>query len=283
VSAREQWRAQLEAWAIPPAIVAAAPESPYGFPAAPFVSRGGRAATADPTATTHRALEALAEGGTVLDVGCGGGATSLPLAGRAGVVVGVDAQEDMLEGFVANARAAGVEAVPVQGRWPDVVDRVPHADVAVAGHVLYNVPDLEPFVRALAEVVRRRIVFELTDRHPLHWMNDLWVTFHGLERPDGPTADDAVAAIAEIDDLEPHIERGAIPPGPGGFAARSDAIALVRRRLCLDRSRDDEIERALGERLRQRDGGWNVGPSGPQPIATIRIDQPDSSADDRDV
>ena len=92
----------------------------------------------------------------MLDVGCGGGATSLPLAGRAGVLVGVDAQEDMLEGFLANARAAGVDAEAVHGRWPDVADRVGQVDVAVVGHVLYNVADLEPFARSLAAVARRR-------------------------------------------------------------------------------------------------------------------------------
>ena len=124
----------------------------------------------------------------MLDVGCGGGATSLPLAGRAGVLVGVDAQEDMLEGFLANARAAGVEAEAVHGRWPDVADRIGQVDVAVVGHVLYNVADLEPFARSLAAVARRRVVFELTERHPLHWMNDLWLRFHDLERPEGPTA-----------------------------------------------------------------------------------------------
>ena len=61
-------------------------------------------------------------------------------------------------------------------------------DVAVAGHVLYNVADLEPFARSLAAVARSGVVFELTERHPLHWMNDLWLRFHDLERPDGPVA-----------------------------------------------------------------------------------------------
>ena len=61
--------------------------------------------------------------------------------------------------------------------------------------MLYNVANLEPFARSLAAVARGRVVFELTERHPLHWMNDLWLRFHDLERPDGPTAEDALDAL----------------------------------------------------------------------------------------
>jgi len=265
------WRAQLESWAIPPAILAAAPESPYGFPAELFQTRGapdaGRTA---PTPTTLRALERLPEGGRVLDVGSGGGATSLPLAGRAGVLIGVDAQEDMLEGFLANARAAGVSAEAVHGGWPDVAGTIPPVDVALAGHVLYNVADLEPFVRATAGVARNRVVFELTERHPLSWMSDLWVRFHGLERPSGPTCDDAVDAIGETG-FDPQIERWEAPPRGGGFARRADALALVRRRLCLPASEDEALAVALGPRLAEHDGLWSAGPND-QALATIWFD-----------
>ena len=257
MTALDRWRDQLDAWAIPEAIVAAAPEPPWGFPVETF-RRRGQASAIVRTTTTRRALEALPPGGSVLDVGVGGGATSLPLARWAGVIIGLDGQADMLHGFLANASAAGVQAEAVEGRWPFAADRVAHVDIVMAGHVLYNVADLGPFIRALDEHARSRIVLELTDRHPLDWMRDLWRGFHDLDRPTGPTATDAVDAIAELgfDVRREDHETSDL----GSFARREDAVALVRRRLCLPADRDDEIANALGDRLHPADDGWDIGP-----------------------
>jgi SAM-dependent methyltransferase len=259
VTAADRWREQLASWALPDEIVSKAPESPWGFSTECF-RRRGEAAPDPETPTTRRALEALPEGGTVLDVGVGGGATSLPLAGRAGSIVGVDQQLDMLEGFLANAAAAGVEARTATGAWPEVSANVEHADVVVAGHVFYNIPELEPFARALDGHARRRVVVELTERHPLDWMRDLWLRFHELERPNGPTADDAEAALRDLGfqvAREGRLIRGG--SGGGGFRRREDAIHVVRKRLCLQADRDPEIAEALGGRLREIDGLWDVG------------------------
>lgn len=261
-SATERWGEQLRAWAIPEEILAAAPESPYGFPTEPFRSRAESAMDGLPTPTTARALEALPEGGTVLDVGVGAGSTSMPLAARASMITGVDGSEDMLAAFREVAEARGVSVRTVLGRWPDVAEGVERADVAVCGHVFYNVQDLPPFVRALTGHARGRVVMELTATHPLAWMNDLWTRFHGLERPSGPTADDAEEVLRELG-LEPGredrvVEARAQPSS--GFERRADAVALVRRRLCLDDGRDEDVARALGDRLADRDGLWSAGP-----------------------
>lgn len=71
-------------------------------------------------------------------------------------------------------------------------------DVVVCHHVLYNVPRLGPFAQALDEHAGRHVVIEITDRHAWSWMDDLWLRFHGLERPEGPTANDAEAALREL-------------------------------------------------------------------------------------
>lgn len=262
MNAAERWREQLAAWAIPESILAAAPEPPWGFSSELFGRRGAGVATREPvTPTTARVLEVLPDEGTVLDVGVGGGAISLPLTPRAGSIVGVDPQEDMLGVFRTNAASVGVDAHTVLGAWPDVANEVEAADIVVVGHVVYNVSELGPFVRALDTHARLRVVVELTGRHPLAWMSDLWMRFHALERPAGPTAEDVLAVLAEIGIRAQHDDRSVTAEDGGAwYAGREEAIHLVRKRLCLPANRDEEISEALGSRLREVDGLWDVGP-----------------------
>ena len=75
MTAADHWRQALAGWAIPSHILAAAPESPWGFPVSQFAWRAD--ALMDlPTPSQGRAFEVLPEGGSVLDVGCGAGAAS---------------------------------------------------------------------------------------------------------------------------------------------------------------------------------------------------------------
>ena len=257
--AAERWARALRAWAIPESILEAAPESPYGFPTEVFRRRGERATGSDPTPTTQRALETLPEGGTVLDIGVGGGMTSLPLASRASTIVGVDGSAEMLAAFEGTAESLGVTARTVLGTWPEVADQAATADVVVCGHVLYNVQQVTPFVRALTDKAARRVVVELTERHPWTWMNDLWQRFHSLSRPDTPTAADAESVLRELGIEASGEDRIDIGPS-GGFKRRGDAVAFMRRRLCLPPNRDPELVLALGDRLAERGGLWSAGP-----------------------
>jgi len=260
VSALERWARALASWAIPDEILAAAPESPWGFPAELFRVRAERAIAREASASTRRALEALPPEGSVLDVGVGGGAASLPLARVASLLVGVDSSPDMLVTFAEGARARGVTTMVLEGSWPDAAAEAPPTDVVVCHHVLYNVADLGPFVLALDAHARRRVVIEITATHPLTWMSPLWARFHGLERPSGPTASDALEALGELG-LHAEREDELRTPLSSGFERRQDAVALVRRRLCLPPERDEEIAEALGELLIERDGLWSAGPA----------------------
>jgi SAM-dependent methyltransferase len=115
-----------------------------------FRSRARRAGSGPATPSNREAARHLPAGGSVLDVGAGGGAASLPLADLAGRLVAVDESADMVAAFLAAAEAAGVPASGVEGHWPEVAGRVDPADVVVCHHVLYNVADLAPSDDAVA-------------------------------------------------------------------------------------------------------------------------------------
>jgi len=257
----------MREWALPEAILAAAPESPWGLPIEPFRTRAERAVPGELTFSNRRARDALPPWGTVLDVGVGAGAASLPLPPRCALIVGVDSSAESLTEFRRQARRVGVKAQTVKGVWPAVERRVTVADVVVCNHVAYNVGDLAPFALALNAHARRRVVMEVTKQHPTLWMADLWLRFHGLARPTRPDADDAVSLLRGLG-LPVRRHAAVHARGAGGFVRREDAVAWIRRRLCLDAARDSEVASALGERLIHEDGLWSVRPPD-QPVVTV--------------
>jgi SAM-dependent methyltransferase len=188
-------------------------------------------------------LEALPAGGSVLDVGVGAGAGSLPLASRAGSIVGVDERSEMLEAFVDVADKREIKHEEILGRWPDVAPTAPTADVVVCHHVFYNAPDLAAFASALAEHARGRVVVEMTESHPMSLHNDLWLKFHDIRRPNRPTAADAIAVLQEVG-FRPTVDLW-VRPKVTRFRTRSELIAFVRQRVCLSPDDDPQLDALL--------------------------------------
>jgi SAM-dependent methyltransferase len=242
--AARRWADGLAAWAVPEHILASAPESPHRFDVGLF-ARIADEALERVTPSQRIAGEGLPAGGSVLDVGCGGGAGSLPLAPAAALLVGVDESPGMLTAFAERAEAQGVAHAEVEGSWPDAADRAPVTDVVVCHNVLYNVPDLLPFIARLDDHARSRVVVELTAHHPLSWMNPYWRELHGIERPEVPTAQDA-AAVARDGGYDVQVERWDRPMHSD--RTPDELVAFIRQRLCLGPDRDEEI-RALTSRF----------------------------------
>ncbi len=251
----ERWAEALGRWSIPEWILARAVESPWTLPPSLF------AADATPTGALHRiAAESLPPGGTVLDVGCGGGGASLPLADVASRIVGVDESAEMLESFAGAARSLAVPFDAVQGRWPDVAASapgdaldsvVPVCDVVVGRNVVYNVAELADFVVALGSHAAVVVVVELTEKHPSSWLAPLWKHFWGLDLPDEPTA----ALFGEVLETLGVAPRVGVDRRPAVKAAGLDDryVSFVRRRLCLDPARDAEVRSCI-------EAMWPSGP-----------------------
>ncbi|PXY22346.1 class I SAM-dependent methyltransferase [Prauserella muralis] len=260
MTASEHWAEQLRAWRIPEPILAAAEDSPWVLPRHVFTRRADALVAEPEGASFPAAWRALARPGTVLDVGAGAGAASLPLAARATRITAVDSDAALLAEFAHRAARLGAEAVTVHGTWPDVAGETEPAHVVLCHHVVYNAPAITEFLTALTAHARRLVVVELAAAHPLTSLNDLWLRFHGLARPQGPTAEDAVAVLAELG-ITPTVERWRRERS--GSAEHPDFGTLVdvtRRRLCLPRERAGEV----AEALRERAGGGirDLGSSG---------------------
>ena len=168
-----QWRADLAAWAIPGHITAAVADSPWVLPRQVFARRTDRLRLSPGGPSFQQAWEALDPPGAVLDVGSGAGAACLPLAARTTFLTAIDQDEQMLGLLARRASAAGLAACLVLGSWPAVAGQVAAADVVTCHHVVYNVPDLAPFLRALTSHAQRRVVLEMTAVHPLAALNPL--------------------------------------------------------------------------------------------------------------
>lgn len=242
IPAADRWAEQLAGWGVPEHILARAPESPWAHETSRFAvdAAGEHAAVDTPSLAWSR--EVLPPvGGTVLDVGCGGGRGSIPLAPEATEITGVDTSPEMLDTFARSARARGIAHRTVLGSWPDVAPASPVADVVVCHHVVYDVADIVPFVLALTDRARLAVVVELTVRHPLSGWTEAWEHFWGVIRPDGPTDLDLVDIVAALG-LRPEHERWSrrvVDDGP--------SLATARRRLCLTPDRDDELADWLAE------------------------------------
>jgi hypothetical protein len=95
------------------------------------------------------------------------------------------------------------------------------------------------------------VVVELTAAHPLTSLNPLWLRFHGLERPKGPTADDVLAILDAMGLRAGHTEWNR--PAEADYATVRELAEVTRRRLCLPAERAAEVEAAL------RDSGLGGG------------------------
>ena len=253
--AATRWKDALASWAIPDWILAQAREDPWALPVALFESKH-----ADISLSHRRALEALADGDTVIDVGAGRCAMSLPLRPPANRIVAVDSAPAMLENSPAD--------VTILGRWTDVAPQAGQASVVVCGHVLYNVADLTPFVSALNDAAERRVVVEITRSHPRNRAleRELWRHFWKLERPEGPTWEDAVAVMRE-GGIEPKVELWESHQR-GGFQSLDELVSWMRRTVCLAPGREDEVRAIVLQHATERTGLWRLSPE-PRALTTL--------------
>ena len=251
-----QWANDLAAWGIPVEILEQAPVSPWIHPPALFTVPTEIAST-----PSHElAREALQHGGSILDVGCGGGIAAFAATPPATHVVGVDHQQAMLDMFADEAIARDVSHQEFLGDWPDVAPLVPIADVVTCHHVAYNVSDIEPFINALDQHAHNRVIIEIPQQHPLSMMSAAWLHFWNLERPANPTSQDLLAVVRDLG-YDAQITTWDSPLGREVSFEKQVEFMLIR--LCLSEARDTDIAEFLQSQIS----------SGTRPLSTIWWDK----------
>jgi SAM-dependent methyltransferase len=254
-SPADKWRECLMGWGIPGEILDQAPQSPWVHPPESFKPLSDLTLATPSWVRAKEALDACRSGSQILDIGCGGGRGSLGLAPPAIRIIGVDQQQTMLDMFAKEASSRSIEFSMINGQWPDVAEQTPICDVVVCHHVFFNVAELQPFVLQLASHARRRVVVEIPMYHPLSNLSPAWKHFWNIDRPQSPTAFDAVDVIRDLG-IDVHIETFEMDDPKTGVTDLD--VEHTRIRLCLDKSRDPEVREFLINRDRS-----------PRTIATI--------------
>jgi SAM-dependent methyltransferase len=234
----KKWAEALSQWGLPQEILDQAEQSPWIHPPALFT-----VPDEIPMTTSHnRAIEAVPTGGSVLDIGCGGGIAAFACTPTAQTVYGVDHQAEMLELFAAQAQKLKVNHAQFLGDWPDIENKVPTADVVTCHHVVYNVSDIVPFLLALDSHADKRVVIEMPQEHPLASMREVWKFFWNLDRPTEPTPSMLLEILSEIG-IKANIEYW--ESSLGREISIEQAAEFMRIRLCLPKSRLTEVSEYL--------------------------------------
>ncbi|MEX1005597.1 MAG: class I SAM-dependent methyltransferase [Acidimicrobiia bacterium] len=256
MTAADRWRSELGSWAIPEELLAAVTDSPYRWPVELFKRRNITAEEIAPSPTSETVERLAGPDGSVLDIGAGAGRASLPLSRGGHRITAVEKSSEMAAAL--REESAGLEGyVVVEEAWPTAVD-LGSFDVVMAAHVVYDVPAIEAFLRAMAAHARQGVVLELTEAHPWVPLGPYYRSLHGIDRPDGPTVDDLVDVVREAIGVEPTVDRWERPGGTW-FESWEEIVELYRRRLVVPPSRSGEVRSLLEPDVEIHDGRMTVG------------------------
>lgn len=114
----------------------------------------------------------VAEGASILEIGCGEGHVAAELVERGFTIIGVDEDTEAVERAVAKGVDARV------GEWPEM--NVPNVDAVAFTRSLHHIEPLERAIDKAAEVLPARglllledFAFNVTDRKTMEWFLDL--------------------------------------------------------------------------------------------------------------
>ncbi len=193
----------------------------------------------------------------LVDVGCGAGRLSVPLARYCRNVTAIDSSPTMLSELRSHMNDRGIENINVVEstweEWPEQKTR--ETDVVLIAHLLYSVHPIGGFLAKAEAVARRRIVVLLSTAQPIAYLHPLWEAAHGEKRIESPVANEFGALLRSWD-----IEFETTPLEPIAQRPFPDPEASVRRaasRLFVQEGSANygRLEDAVRRNLEPVDGG----------------------------
>ena len=213
-----------------------------------------------PNMFLSQVLERLEPTSTVIDVGAGTGAWTIPLAEHAARVTAVEPSAYMMEILQERAKRAGLDNVAfIAARWEDI-DVEPHS-VVICSHGMYASPEIVPFFKKMHCAATRscHLVMRVTSRNGAY--QDLWRQLKGIAKPEEPHL---IVAYNILHTLGIHANV-VVQPLPNYWISESmdDAVNLARDvlRLAEDEAHDAELRDYLTQILNPVEGGlrWPGG------------------------
>lgn len=199
--------------------------------------------------------EAVQPGSTILDIGAGTGAWTIPLAARAARVTAVDSSASMIAVLRRNIEAATVSNIDiVNGSWPDVA--VADHDYSLAVHSVYGAVDLPCFIEGMIAVTRRSCFLIVRATAPTSVMAEAAEHLWGLplDRPNFLVAYNVLLQLG----LTPNVLIGERVATSLTDATFDQALARIKNHFGLGASaeNDDYLRGLLQRRLELHDGRY---------------------------
>jgi 2-polyprenyl-3-methyl-5-hydroxy-6-metoxy-1,4-benzoquinol methylase len=134
---------------------------------------------------------------TVLDVGAGPGRYAIPLAALARQVIAVEPSRLMADYLRHNLTERSINNVTIiETPWEEV--GAPAADIVVCSHVLYDVLEIEAFIRKLDKKTNGICYVSLHTRQFDFFGDMLWPALYAEPVAPMPLFDDLLAVLSEV-------------------------------------------------------------------------------------